>query len=91
MPRCQPLTPAGRWRWPDKQWQTAKAAERWAAKNPPEALSIIIRVWGVFAEYRPRPQRRWSRALVRDGAEARSAIAALRGVPAEEIGVRDAG
>jgi len=27
-------------------WQTRKAAERWTAKNPPEAIRDIIRVWG---------------------------------------------
>jgi hypothetical protein len=34
-------------------------------------------------------QRRWSKALVRHGAEARAAIAAVLGVPAEQIGIRD--
>src|SRR6266404_7647108 len=32
--------------------QTAKAAERWTAKNPPEAIRDIIRVWGVLNSYR---------------------------------------
>ena len=48
--------------------QTAKAAERWTAKNPPEAIRDIIRVWGVLNSYRPIGQTRWSRALVRYGA-----------------------
>ena len=70
-------------------WATKKAAERWTAKNPPEAIRDIIRVWGVIVDYKPRRQRRWSRALVRHGADAREAIAAVLGVPAEDIGVRD--
>jgi hypothetical protein len=49
----------------------------------------IIRVWGVFVDYKPKRQRRWSRALVRHRADARAAIAAVLGVPAEQIGVRD--
>ena len=69
--------------------QTAKAAERWTAKNPPEAIRDIIRVWGVLNTYRPRGQTSWSKALVRHGADARSAIAAVLGVPVEHIGVRD--
>ena len=70
-------------------WATKKAAERWIAKNPPEAIRDIIRVWGVLNTYRPRGQTSWSRALVRHGAKAREAIAAVLGVPAEQIGVRD--
>jgi hypothetical protein len=70
-------------------WQTAKAAERWIAKNPPEAIRDIIRVWGVLNIYRPRGQTSWSKALVRHGADAREAIAAVLGMPAEQIGVRD--
>ena len=40
-------------------------------------------------DYKPKLQRRWSRALVRHGADARLALAAVLGVPAEQIGVRD--
>jgi hypothetical protein len=69
--------------------QTAKAAERWTAKNPPEAIRDIIRVCGVLNSYRPIGQTRWSRALVRYGADAQLAIAGVLGVPAEDIGVRD--
>ncbi len=68
---------------------TKTAAERWIAKNPPEALRDIIRVWGVLNTYRPSGQISWSKALVRHRAEARSAIAAVLGVTAEQIGVRD--
>ena len=39
-------------------------------------------------DYKPKRQRSWSRALVRHGADARSAIAAVLGMPAEQIGVR---
>jgi len=70
-------------------WTTKKAAERWTAKNPPEAIRDIIRVWGVLNGYRPKGQTRWSRALVRHRADARLAIAAVLGMPAEGIGTRD--
>ena len=69
-------------------WATKKAAERWTAKNPPEAIRDIIRVWGVLNSYRPMGQTSWSRALVRHGADAREALAAVLGVPAEDILVR---
>lgn len=59
-------------------WPTQKAAERWAAKNPPEAYLDLIRVWGVF-EYKPTRQRRWSTALIRHGADPPGALAAARG------------
>ena len=48
----------------------------------------MIRVWGVLVDYKPRRQRRWSRALVRHGADARTALAAVLEVPAGDIGVR---
>ena len=71
-------------------WETKKAAERWAVKNPPEAYRDIIRVWGVLAEYRGGGrQRRWSKALVRHGADARVALAELLGVAAADIRMRD--
>jgi hypothetical protein len=70
-------------------WDTKKAAERWIAKNPPEAIRDMIRVWGVLNSYRPQGQTRWSRALVRHGAEAREALAAVLRVPAEDVGVSD--
>ena len=66
-----------------------KAAERWTAKNPPEAIRDIIRVWGVIVDYKPKLQRRWSKALVRHGADARAAIAAVLGVVAEDLVTRD--
>jgi hypothetical protein len=58
-------------------------------EEPTEADSILIRLWGVLVDYKPKGQRRWSKALVRHGAEARSAIAAVLGMSAEQIGVRD--
>ena len=70
-------------------WETAKAAERWTAKNPPEAYTDTIRVWGVLNTYRPPGQTRWSRALVRHGADARVALAKVLGVPTEDIRVRE--
>ena len=50
-------------------WDTEKAAEHWARKNHPEAYRGIIRVWGVLNTYRPPGQTRWSKALVRHGAD----------------------
>ena len=70
-------------------WRTARAAEGWLRNNPLDPSLSIIRLWGVLVEYKPKRQRRWSRALVRHGAEARAALAAVLGVPAEGIGVRD--
>ena len=58
-------------------------------KNPLAPSASTIRLWGVLVDYKPRRQRRWSRALVRHGADAREALAAVLGVPAEQIGVRD--
>jgi hypothetical protein len=69
-------------------WETEKAAERWLAKNPPEAYRDIIRIWEVLKTYRPPGQTRWSKALVRHGADARVALATVLGVPAEDIRVR---
>ena len=69
-------------------WATKKAAERWLAKNPPEADRDIVRVWGVLNTYRP-PGQSWSNALVRHGADARVALAGVLGVPAGDIRVRD--
>jgi len=70
-------------------WDTTKAAERWTAKNPPEAIRDIIRVWGVLNGYPPRGQTSWSKALVRHGAEARSAIVGVLGLPAGNIQLRE--
>ena len=58
-------------------------------EDPPEAQRDKIRVWGVLNTYRPKGQTSWSKALVRHGADARMAIAAVLGVPAEDIGVRE--
>ena len=55
-------------------------AERWTAKNPPEAIRDIIRVWGFLTLIT---------ALVRHGADASYAIAAGLEVSAEQIGVKD--
>jgi len=70
-------------------WETEKAAEHWARKNPPEAYRGIIRVWGVRKTYRPPGQTSWSKALVRQGADARVALATVLGVPAEDIRARE--
>jgi hypothetical protein len=44
---------------------------------------------GVFADYKPKRRRRWSKALVRHGADPEIALAAVLGVSAEEIEVKD--
>jgi hypothetical protein len=71
------------------QWATKKAAERWLAKSPLEAYRDIIRVWGVFVDYKPKQQRRWSKTLVRHGADPRIALAAMLRMAAEDIQVRE--
>jgi hypothetical protein len=69
-------------------WATKKAAERWIVKNPPEAYRDIIRVWGVLNTYRPPGQTRWSKALVRHGADPGLALARVLEVSAQDIRVR---
>jgi hypothetical protein len=70
-------------------WATKKAAERWLEKDPLKAYRDIIRVWGVLNTYRPPGQTSWSTALVRHRVDPRIAIAAVLGVPAEDIRMRD--
>jgi hypothetical protein len=62
-----------------------KAAERWIVKNPPEPYRDIR---DVFNTYRPPGRTRWSKPLVRHGADARAALAEVLGVAAECIRVR---
>jgi len=57
--------------------------------DPPEPYSNIIRVWGVLNDYRPQGQTRWSRVLVLHGVDARIALAAVLGLPAEDIRVKE--
>jgi hypothetical protein len=70
-------------------WPTARAVEGWLRKNPLDPSISIIRLWGVLVDYKPKRQRSWSRALVRHGADPCAALAAVLGVPAAQIGVRD--
>ena len=72
-------------------WGTAKAVERWLSKNPLGPHISTIRVWGVIVEYKPKQQRPWSRALVRHGADPRTALAAVLGVDADDFHVKDGG
>jgi hypothetical protein len=44
---------------------------------------------GVLKTYRPPGQTSWSKALVRYGADGRLALAAVLGLPAEDIRVTD--
>ena len=70
-------------------WLTAKAAERWLANNPLDLLLSTIRLWGVIVAYRLNGRRgKWSKALVRHGAEEQAALAGVLGVAAEDIRVR---
>jgi hypothetical protein len=70
-------------------WPTARAVEGWLRKNPLNPSISIIRLWGVLVDYKPRRQRRWSRALVRDGANAGPAIGDVLGLSAEDLVMRD--
>jgi hypothetical protein len=70
-------------------WRTRKAAEDWARKDPLTSIISIIRVWGVLNTYRPPGQTSWSKAVVRHGADPRQAFAAVLGVAAEDIRVRE--
>jgi len=47
---------------------TAKAVARWRSKNPSALMTLLLGFAGVIVEYKPKRQRPWSRALVRDGA-----------------------
>ena len=66
-------------------WGTAKAAERWLAKNAPEAYREIIRVWGVLNTYRPPGQTSWSKAVARHGADPAAALAKVLEANAGEL------
>ena len=71
-------------------WETEKAAERWLGNNPLNPDVSIIRLWGVIHLYRHTGRRgKWSRALVRHGADPRAALAKVLGVPAGDIRLRD--
>jgi hypothetical protein len=70
-------------------WGTEKAAERWLGNNPLDPSISIIRLWGVIRSYRPVGRRgRWSKALVRHGADPAEALAGVLGVNAGDILVR---
>jgi hypothetical protein len=85
-----PLTPGELTRLFPELWGTEKAAEHWLGNNPLNPLISIIRLWGVIGAYRRAGRRgRWSKALVRHGADPRVALAGVLGVPAEDIRVRD--
>jgi hypothetical protein len=60
-------------------WGTESAAEAWLRKNRLNPSISIIRLWAVFVDYKPKRQRRWSKALVRLGAEAGNALAGCWG------------
>jgi hypothetical protein len=72
-------------------WGTEKAAERWLGNNPLNPSISIIRLWGVIHFYQPRGRRgKWSKALVRHGADPGEALAAVLGVLAKDLRVREA-
>src|SRR5205814_8171677 len=70
-------------------WGTEHAAEAWLRKNRLNPSISIIKLWAVFVDYKPRRQRRWSRALVRHGADPQMALSAVLGVPPDGIEVRN--
>ena len=72
-------------------WSTESAAEAWLRKNRLDPLISIIRLWAVFVDYKPKRQRRWSRALVRSGADPRMALARLLDLSPADIQVREVG
>jgi hypothetical protein len=85
-----PLVPGELARLFPELWETDKAVERWLANNPLNPLISIIRLWGVIVAYRRSGRRgRWSKALVRHGADALPALAQVLGVPAGDIRLRD--
>jgi hypothetical protein len=85
-----PLTAKGLSRLFPNLWGSGKAAERWAAKNPLKAYRDIIRVWGVIRDYRRSGGHgRWSKALVRHGADPSAALAEVLGVAAANIRLRE--
>jgi hypothetical protein len=85
-----PLVPGEIARLFPEVWVTEKAAERWLANNPLDPVISIIRLWGVIAEYRRMGRRgRWSKALVRHGADPGKALAAVLGFAAEDIHVKE--
>jgi hypothetical protein len=85
-----PLEPGELTRLFPELWGTEKAAERWFGNNPLNPLISIIRLWGVIAAYRQAGRRgRWSKALVRHGADPRVALAEVLGVPGRDIRVRE--
>ena len=84
-----PLEPGELTRLFPELWGTEKAAERWLGNNPLNPLISIIRLWGVIAAYRRAARRgRWSKALVRHGADPTSALAAVLGMLAGDVRVR---
>ena len=70
-------------------WGTESAAEAWLRKNRLNPSISIIRLWAVFVDYKPKRQRRWSRALVRHGADPRIALARVLGIAPEDIQFRE--
>jgi hypothetical protein len=85
-----PLEPAELTRLFPELWGTDKAAERWLGNNPLNPFITIIRLWGVIAAYRRAGRRgRWSKALVRHGADPAVALARVLEVSAGNIRVRD--
>ena len=69
-------------------WDTPKAAQRWLDKSPLERSEAIIRDWGVL-EYLPAGQKRWSKALIRDGvADGAVALGRVLGISPELLRVR---
>lgn len=69
-------------------WESRKAAQRWLDKNPLGRSKSMIRLWGLF-EYLPTGQKRWSKALIRDGVtDGAAALGKVLGISPECLRVR---
>src|SRR5262249_48672957 len=76
------------WLFPEL-WPMKKAAERWTAKNPQRLIEILLRFGGFLTLTGPPCQTRWARALVRNGVDPRVALAAVLGLPAYDVHVKN--
>jgi hypothetical protein len=69
-------------------WGSQNAARRWLEKKPLDRSRDTIRLWGLF-EYLPTAQKRWSKALIREGvADAAAALGKVLGISPKLLRVR---
>jgi hypothetical protein len=85
-----PLAPAELSRLLPELWGTEKAAEAWLGNNPLIPGISIIRLWGGYCRLPAAGRRgRWSKALIRVGADARAVLAEVLGVAAGDLVLRE--